>query len=186
MLRSRSRRSRSSSSVRPTCLRSTWPPAASSRLRSRGEPCQNSARTSSRLDAEVDVLALLADCDDWQEIDAPTSNNATTIQTGNLCAIPPRETQFHLKHAEIVPLSMACEQVDGIPEGRGRRERLESRGKCGWTARGTPSVTDYCLVIEAPDCTGPPWIAGKRPVSAPLPGSAIHSQTRRPFPLRKE
>jgi len=44
----------------------------------------------------VDVLALLADCDGWQEIDAPTSNNAATIQIGNLCVIQTGEKHYLL------------------------------------------------------------------------------------------
>src|SRR5713226_10718187 len=115
MLRSRSRRSRSSSSVRPTCLRSTWPPAASSWVRSRAGPCHCSMRISFRRDAAgTAVSGLLADCDDWQEVDPPISSAAAT-QIRNRCVIPPRETQLllilRLRCSEIVLLNRVCGQV---------------------------------------------------------------------------
>ena len=75
MLRSRRRRSRSSSSLRPTCLRKVWPPADSSCERSR---IPLSARPSAETDgfSWPNELAALRDGAAWQASIGQTKSNS--------------------------------------------------------------------------------------------------------------
>ena len=169
--------------MRPTCLRSTWPPAASSCVRSRGDPCQNSARASVRFDGVAASLPVGGGSHEAAAI----ANSATTLSE-NLYVIEPREQRL-LNRSEIV----LPKQVRGQVGASGYECLMEIKGWRGGyhpflscaVFRGPRGPETYCFVADAACVARLGSIVGSRSAFAPLPASAIHSQTRRPFPLGK-
>ena len=205
MLRSRRRRSRRSSSVWPTCLRSTWPPAASSWVRSRGAPSVRwfSTRTSTWPGPDGAAAFPPADGGGWQETNpARESARSVRIRGSGVIAACLQDPSGTLKRFR-----------DCAPKQGGRASLRNPQS--GWLDERSISGSASCATggesARRPSHTmlGPAvgWVRGAHCLPAPFageisrglnegnavdaglllaPSSATHSQTRLPLPPTNE